>query len=82
MDKPPTAWIALLILFGGLDFSIQDINITNVSIHTRLVAVIQFRGYSMSSSVVRRHASELIPGFVTFVGDEEPPSMVVRHLWG
>jgi len=37
----------------------------------KLVVVIHNTWHIVASSVERRHASEFIPGFVTFVGDME-----------
>jgi len=51
--------------------SIENINMTKVFIHAKLVVVIYTEWHIVASSV-RRHASELIPGFVTFVGELEP----------
>ena len=51
--------------------SIENINMTKVFIHAKLVVVI-YRLVHIVASSVRRHASELIPGFVTFVGMRVP----------
>jgi hypothetical protein len=45
------------------------INMMEVFKHPRLEVVIHTQEHIVASSVIRRHASEFIPGSVTFVGN-------------